>query len=123
MPVASASISASGSRAIKAGASLVATACATSTASVSRRDIDLFQALRHQFHHQPDLFEREHEPARGFRLHLGLGGLESVAIAARLGLAKQRLCSLSAIVAATLAVGAKSMVEQIFGRCVHAVSQ
>ena len=65
--VASAAISANGSRAISSGASLRATATATSTASVSSRLLDRGEAARQAVECVADLLERHRGAARGDR--------------------------------------------------------
>ena len=63
--VASAAISANGSRAISSGASLRATATATSTASASSRLLDRGEAARQPVERVADLLERDRGAARG----------------------------------------------------------
>ena len=123
--VASAAISANGSRATSSGASLRATATATSTASASSRLSTAASPRGQPVERVADLLERGRGAALGLGDALLLGGGEAVAEALALGLGELDARARPAATgrSAWLAPGAKSCVEQEFGRVRHAMPQ
>ena len=120
--LASAAISANGSRAISVGASLRATATATSTASHSSLRFDRLQCVVGLAEIDGDALERVGHAAVGLDFGFGLG--VGIALAARGGFRLGELCRVLGERdrgAAWLAVGARGEVdvEQEFCRCAH----